>query len=258
LFRPFHGKGYRQFTPIEAKECVNKHKVVFVGDSRMSQLYNSVRHWIKLETSTGDYPQAVETNRFPTFGLGSLLKDPFRATMWRHIIAGRTLIINSMLHDIAQFNKNITIEAVHKYYDPQICEQCASTDTPKQCGCSKPHAIAKYMSNMQLVRSLIDDAVAERVARGLPPPKIYWLSMPKRPPTLDSYSYPWQTSDILDAMTDLAAETLSHYSHVDLAPVLQAASTDWWIDSAHLGGWPPSMLQYVSLQLLLNRICGEP
>ena len=266
FFCPFNGKTFRHFSQAEMRSCMMDHQLVFIGDSRTKQLYNLARYLVN-GSDASTYPLVIETNKVPNFGLASLLKDPQMSTLQQYIAQGDTILLNSLLHDLADFaHKSLKVEDVHKYWDPALCKNCKAGSTPRACGCSKkPYPVQSFISNLLLVRSLIEEAIANRTSRGLPAPRVYWLSIPKRPPIVDSLVYPWQTPDVIDYLYDMSVKILSNYSHVDLRPHMQTAPAHWWDDNVHWGGfyhvdgrkkWAPSMFQYTSLQVIMNHVCS--
>jgi hypothetical protein len=108
-FLPFPGGGGgsaargRSWTARTVAGCLEESQVVLVGDSRMTQMATAIRYI----HSNSTYPLMIRTDYYPNLGLAALTKEPMWSTMKGHILAGRTVVINSLLHDLAAFTNKI-------------------------------------------------------------------------------------------------------------------------------------------------------
>jgi hypothetical protein len=203
---------------------------------------------------------------FPGIGLSLLTHEPFATAIKQHLSNGSTLVINSLLHDLADFYRSDTlVGVVRTFYDANACPGCAAEATVQECGCKmKYNAIQTYLNRLAELAQILQEHQVH------PANAVFWVSIGKRPLSFESsVVYPWQTPEVVASLMHRGAEILMSggaVQHIDLRPPLSTSSPLWWDNPAHFsGGWKDSrgvnrdgrsMMMYTAFQILLSSLCG--
>lgn len=257
IFAPFSCH-YYFFSKEEATACLATQQVMFVGDSRTRHLVDHVRMWLGDVQGLGH----IGLENPYHFGLGRLLNSEQAEELRMAVARGRTVVMNSVLHDMADFYRfsgGTAMEDVRLYYDAALCSKCKK-DTAKECKCKKPYAVQRFMANVDRLRVLLQEAWVEGGRTLDEEAPHYWVSMNKCPPPGKGKLFSWQSADSVFELEDYARRRLgaSAARHIDLRPHALAAPVEWWVDEVHYQGKGQTFFNHVSLQVILNHICPVP
>lgn len=256
IFQPFSCY-YKFFSRAEARKCWLAAQPILMGDSRMRYLQNHIRYWLQ------DVPVDRIANEWPAqFGLDFLLQSEGMADIYQAVLQGRTIIMNSILHDLAEFGRfssTLTRDA-RRFFGLSYCGGCNQTLTVA-CDCNKPFPPERYLANMKRLREVLKAAQKEReqtLGRPMQPLPFFWVTMHRKPPYPRDNIYPWHSNDVLYEFEGYAERVMSEagVTHINMRPHQLASPPEWWEDFVHYGTNETSLFQHISLQIILNRICS--
>lgn len=241
VFAPFHCR-YRLFTAEQARSCMNRERFHFIGDSRTRQLWRHAMNWTGLHT----LPGKVVADRL---GLATLVSD--EAFVLAPLLQGRTVILSSLLHDMAEFAGYNTIGQIRRAWDAGYCGMCSEDTEVPECECvasNKTYAPQRYLANLEKLAAML--------RRTKPRGKLVWLSYDNQPPAKDMHLHTWQSHDILMPLLQRAKQVLAPYATVvDLGPMMASSPNGWWI-GPHFRSEGRNMFVNMAVQILLNGVCG--
>lgn len=266
IFNPFNCT-YHFYTKQEAISCVQRTNLTFMGDSRLFNTWLTTKHW--LESNDTIAPFFLDIRLPFRIGAGLLLHTHLIVDMTQNILDGKTVVMNTLVHDMADFWPSMTAGTARQLWLPSLCLHCADNQTLGDCNCIKKHdAIPIYIDRIKQIAQAIENAQAQRRERGLPLVKVYWVSQSNRAPVKGATPFAWQTMDLITSLEDAAADVMTSIAgavHVDYRPHLKTAPPQFWDDHLHyLGctdkGCPRelgrSFMKHLSLQILLNTVCN--
>jgi hypothetical protein len=254
VFVPW-GCHYRFFRAREARACLAARRVLLVGDSRVRNLADHVEAWLGARAA----PQFVSLVDPHRFGLAWGLRSGAADAVADALAEGRTVVMSSLLHDIGNFRNDTAVADIRRFWAAGSCPGCDAGEVLACQWClQKRGAPRAYQAHLHALVKVVRQGRARAQARGVAPGRAFWLSQHKRQPVAAEEAHTWQFSDILHSLEDLAAGALGAggVRHVDLRPHLLAAPAGWWDDKVHWGKDDRSMFKHMSLQVVLNRVCG--
>jgi hypothetical protein len=259
VFKPFSCRP--QFlSKNDARECALENSITLAGDSRTLHLVTGFQQWLGQ-----DAVQFIPLYRPYRLGLTHAWSQPSGALLRKAIRSGKILIINSVLHDVAEFYSTTTAEDVTKAWSTYV--DCSKKECigklALECGCRKQWAVKAYLKS---IHDLRDDIMAARKealethkkdTESLPVPRVYWVSLHKRPPSPPDVFYDWQTADVVLELENRASFELAKagVEHIDLRWMTGAAPGEWWDDPVHFGKEKKSMFLHSTLHAILNQVC---
>jgi hypothetical protein len=254
IFKPFSCR-YHFFSKAEAQECINRTRPLMVGDSRMRFLREHADAWLGMKSFDGiglESPHHI--------GISLLLKSKTSVELSKAIAEGRTIVMNSLLHDVAPVGEwghwTTTTEDFRYFWNLTGCGLCTD-HLAANCNCTKYWSVQKYILNIKSLRAMLLDVLGG-AAGSSKENRVFWVSMNKRPPIDQDEMFDWQTPDVLLDLESKAVGILLErirMHHIDVRPQLWAAPARWWLDSVHFGMSPESFFQHSILQTILNSIC---
>lgn len=268
------GCSARFLSKKEATQCIKDRRLVVAGDSRGMHLAGALSTW--LGKSVRDSLQYIPLHQPYGLGLPHALHTHAGRALRHALAEGRTVVINSVLHDVAEFYNDTTVDDVMQYWgewvncSTQRCQergQVPSTSTDhaaspqpllaRHCGCHKAQAVSVYVQSIKQLAGEVATAKLTAAAEKRPLPNVYWTSLHKRPPAAGDRVFDWQTSDVLFALEDYAAGELEKVGvgHLDLRWVLTSAPPHWWDDAVHVGKDKRSLLLHGAVQTMLQAVC---
>jgi hypothetical protein len=256
IFKPFSCRP-QLFNKDDARTCALDNSIILAGDSRTFHLSKGFHQWLGQ-----DVVRFIPLYRPYRLGLTHMWSQPPGAQL-RHVIrSGKIVIINSVLHDVAEFFYSTTVEDVTKAWSKYVdCsnEECIGKLALK-CDCRKQWAVKAYLTAINALRDDIITAKkdAEKDTQ-LPTPRVYWVSVHKRPPGPSEISFDWQTADVLRELEDRASFELEKagVEHIDLRWMTGAAPGHWWDDPVHFGKDRRSLFLHSTLHAILSHVCSS-
>lgn len=257
IFTPFSCR-YRMIRPKEAAQCLREKRPMFVGDSRLQGLRFHIVNWLRNASEKVDIsPMAANLNDRLALARYLHADGGGREQIAAALKQGRTIVINSLLHDIASLEKrNLTVEEANRYLGN---DQCGSDchGTVDICNCTeKRHPVETYLGNVANLAYLLKQTPPNS------PGKFIWLTMDRRPPSTDPTQNPiwgWQTPDVTLSLESSASHILSSawHGHVDLRGMMSSADPVWYDDPVHFEGkWGrPQLMMHMAVQMVLSEIC---
>jgi len=255
VFKPFDCS-YAFLSKEQAATCLSARRPVLVGDSRVRQLYEHMRAWLGAPASVNVTFLGIEKPLH--FGLDYFFGSNLPGLVRQKAQEGRMIIMNSLLHDVADFARfgpSTLVEDVRKYLGPDYCPEYCPKPEARLCNCSKSFAPQRYLSNIKRLAAFFESLRKEEEGNGAS--HHYWISYNKRPPDTRETPFAWQSTDILIELEDAASDLLTAegIGHIDFRPHLLSSPQSWWTDMVHYGQNSSSFMQHWSLQILLNKIC---
>jgi hypothetical protein len=254
IFKPFTCRP-QLYDKTEARTCALDNSITLAGDSRTLHLVTGFQQWLGQ-----DAVQFIPLYRPYRLGLTHAWSQPSGAQLRKAIRSGKIILINSVLHDVAEFYSTTTAEDVMKAWSTYVdcsSEEC-SGKLALECGCRKQWAVKAYLTSINALR---DDIIAARNEaekdETLSKPRVYWVSLHKRPPSPPDVFYDWQTADVVRELEDRASLELGKagVEHVDLRWMTGAAPGQWWDDPVHFGKEKKSMFLHSTLHAILSQVC---
>jgi hypothetical protein len=258
-FAPFNCT-YHYFSRRQAIDCIKRSQLKLLGDSRMGNFHGMLVAWLKEDAPSADEIGIRTGVNLHSLGILAILPAKYRERLTTWITEGRPIIINSMLHDLAEFVSFNQVEIIGSNWDPLYCPACKNaSETVGNCGCPpKTDAVFLYMMRVRKLFEIMKAAQQLRKENGGEPAPIFWITHSKRPPSsMATDAYSWQTMDMLDDLVDFVARTAKEMgiNHIDLRPHVATAPAKWWDDPVHYGRNYLSLFKHVSLQIVLNTVC---
>ena len=244
---PFKASRYYQ-------RCLNSKNLLLAGDSRMMHMFLNLQSWLGDNSS-----EFLELHKPYRLGLRHALHTNAGEKLRASFKEDRTVVLNSVLHDVADFYQATTRvkDVALSWSDWVTCNisQCKS-DLVSDCKCRKRGAIQAYI---QTIRKLTDEIAL--ALKGLPQKhaKLYWISFHRQPPISKAQKlYSWQSPDIIWELESYAAAELESVGvqHIDLRPMLLSSPPKAWDDQAHFGSDVNSLLSRIILHAMLSEICS--
>lgn len=254
IFKPFACRP-RFLTLKQARSCTDRLQLALAGDSRTLHLVSGFQVWLG-----EDAVSFLPLYRPYRLGLTHALAMPAGDALREAIRSGRTVLINSVLHDVAEFFSTTTAaDVIHSWSEYVTCPASCAGKLALKCGCRKTWAIKAYLNAIRKLRDDINAAREGTTKDGTPQPRVFWVSLHKRPPSPPDIFYDWQTADIIRELETAAMEELSSagVEHIDLRWMTGAAPGQWWDDPVHFGKERSSLFLHATLQALLSRVCEE-
>lgn len=254
IFAPFSCR-LRLFTADAARACASRLNLTLAGDSRTLHLAEGFRTWLGPDVLT--YVPLYKPYRLGlTHALRTAEGDALRAA----IREGRTVLVNSVLHDVAEFYSTTKATDIHLAWGQYVsCPPECEGQTALRCGCRKTRAVEAFVDTVRRLRAQVADLTDEAAAAGDSPPRVYWVSLHKRPPSPPDIFYDWQTADVILELESFAAAELAAVGsgHVDLRWMTGSAPGAWWDDPVHYGKLESrhSLFLHVTLQAILAAVC---
>jgi hypothetical protein len=254
IFKPFTCRP-QFYDKNDARTCALDNSITLAGDSRTLHLVIGFQQWLGQ-----DAVQFIPLYRPYRLGLTHAWSQPSGAQLRKAIRSGKAVLINSVLHDVAEFFSTTTAEDVMKAWSKYVdcsSERC-SGKLALECGCRKQWAIKAYLTSINALR---DDIIAAREDalkdKNAPEPKVFWVSLNKRPPSPPDVFFDWQTADIVKELEDRASMELEKAGvvHIDLRWMTGAAPEQWWDDPVHFGKEKKSMFLHGTLHAILSQVC---
>ncbi|KAH7624222.1 hypothetical protein Ndes2526B_g01482 [Nannochloris sp. 'desiccata'] len=254
IFKPFSCRP-QLFDTTDARTCALDNSITLAGDSRTLHLVTGFQRWLGK-----DAVQFIPLYKPYRLGLTHAWSQPSGAQLRKAIRSGKAILINSVLHDVAEFFSTTTAEDVMKAWSKYVdcsSEEC-SGKLALQCGCRKQWAVKAYLSSIDTLR---DDIIAARKEalkdKNAPEPRVFWVSLNKRPPSPPDVFYDWQTADVVRELEDRASMELGKagVEHIDLRWMTGAAPGRWWDDPVHFGKNKKSMFLHSTLHAILSQVC---
>ena len=154
-----------------------------------------------------DAVQFIPLYRPYRLGLTHAWTQPSGDQLRKAIRSGKAILINSVLHDVAEFYSTTTAEDVMKAWSTYV--DCSSKECigklALECGCRKQWAVKAYLHSIDLLRDDIIAARKEAKEQKTPEPRVFWVSLHKRPPSPPDIFYDWQTADVVRELEDRAS-----------------------------------------------------
>jgi len=254
IFKPFTCRP-QLYDKHDARACALDNSITLAGDSRTLHLVSGFQQWLGQ-----DAVHFIPLYRPYRLGLTHAWSEPSGAQLRKSIRSGNATLINSVLHDVAEFFSTTTAGDVMKSWSKYVdcsSEKCNGKLALK-CGCRKQWAIKAYLTSINALR---DDIIAAREEalhdKDAPEPRVFWVSLHKRPPSPPDVFYDWQTADIVRELEDRAALELGKagVEHIDLRWMTGAAPGHWWDDPVHFGKEKKSMFLHSTLHAILSKVC---
>lgn len=239
---------YRIFNRTEATKCLSSRRVNFLGDSRMRQIWQHARNW------TGkNFGGHVIIDRL---GLATVADETkgFKWTVPDLLFRGQTVVLNSLLHDVADYANDTSVSSIRKLSEPEFCPQCEDgkvlLDCP-ECSYKKRRTIQKFLLNLNKLASQLSAGGISR-SRGS---RLFWVQIDNQPPLLNKNIWTWQSHDVLTALLDKAYEVLRPYAtEVDLRPMIVSSPNKWWA-GPHFKAHEKDLMAHMALQIIMNAVC---
>ena len=253
IFAPFSCRP-RFFPTQKARTCVNNIKLAFSGDSRTLHFVSALQEWLGSDFTPTFFP----LYRPYRLGLTHALATPAGDALREAIRSNRTVIINSVLHDVAEFYSTTTAaDVIHSWSKYVTCADTCNGKLALDCGCRKTWAIRAYLDAITQLGEDIKSAREEALKTQSPLPRVFWVSLHKRAPSPPDVFYDWQTADVVWELESAAAALLetAGVEHIDLRSMTGSAPSGWWDDAVHFGREKSSLFLHSTLQAILSRVC---
>jgi len=256
VYVPFSCR-YRMFRPKEAAQCLRQKKPLIIGDSRLQGARHHIFNWLR---NAGEPVKIMDMVKLDDrLALAKYLHEDGggRKEILGALAEGRTLLVNSLLHDIASLEKrNLTVTEAVRYLGPDQCP-AGCNGTVDACNCAeKRRPTSTYLDNVGLLASLLSSRPSDS------PGRFVWLTIDRRPPSLNQTENPmwgWQTPDITLSLESAAAKILARQlnGHVDLRGMMDSAPPIWYDDPVHFSGKSgrAQLFMHAAVQMMLSEIC---
>lgn len=251
FFLPF-SCAHKYFTANEARQCLNRTRLLLVGDSRIRQYRAHIDKWLGEGTA-----ETIDLNA-PHIHLGfeQFFRSNQSTRMYDALLSGRTVVFNNLLHDIVELVPYMPTPTVREYLGLDACGTCVGTVASCQCH-NKSYPYTKWESWLPRLGELVEQGIERGGGRG----RFYWISFHKRQP-VDGYQPArgvlYCLHDMVWEAEERAARALREScgaGHVDMRQHIISAPPGWWDDHLHFGNVPHSLFQHLSTQVLLNQVC---
>ena len=240
-------------------ECLTQNNInlTLAGDSRTFHIVAGLITWLKSDTMVSFIP----LYRPYRLGLRHSWITEQGDELRRAIRSGGVLVINSILHDIAEFYFDTRVGDVRRSWSnyttcPEACDRAGEV-LALQCGCHKQYAIRAYVDMIDTLKQEIAGAVKEQQGKR---PRIFWVSMHKRPPAPpQDVFYEWQTADIVQDLESRAARELEGVGvkHLDLRWMTASTPAAWWDDPVHFGKYKNSLFSRALVHAIVKTVCDK-
>lgn len=263
IFAPFTCRP-RFLTPKQAGKCTRDIRMAMVGDSRTYQMALAFQEWLG-----EDSVEFINLYKPYHLGLGYMLdKTPSGEALRAAIREGRTVIVNSLLHDLADFHRTTDIEHAKQVFVqrssqepacPDGVETTCATNLALECGCTKKYAIQGYLDNVKRLAVVLEEAMNQAKEAGVVP-HVYWISYHRKPHAPRDQLFNWQSTDVLWEIENAAAAELESVGveNLDLRWMTTAAPWHWWDDQVHFGKVNrKSIFIYGAMQAILSKVCFD-
>ena len=256
VFIPFECCSPVRFLPDdELYACTQGSRLMIAGDSRAEHIALGLQAWLG-----EDAIEFLELHKPYRLGIRHAFVSNSGKALRRALRQKRTIIINSLLHDVADFYRASTRydDVMLSWRDWATCDVTGCNATlASECGCRKTNAVQAYLDAMLQLKEEIARAREERPEGSA---DVYWLSMHKRPPTHNEKDiFAWQTADFVWDLENFAAQVLSGVGvrHIDIRPMLLASPPGAWDDQAHFGINERSFLLRMVMYGVVSEVCYD-
>ena len=195
-------------------------------------------------------------------------RTPSGEELRKAVREGRTVLVNSLLHDLADFHRTTSIEHAKMVYAqlpgqepacPDNVEETCEKKMALECGCTKKYALQGYLDNVKRLREVLQESMDEARAAGVTP-HVYWVSYHRKPHAPKDQLFNWQSTDVLWEIENAAAAelALAGVENLDLRWMTTSAPWNWWDDQVHFGKINrKSIFMYGVMQAILSKICFD-
>ena len=248
-------------TAKPTNSCLNATKVMIVGDSRMEHIHEQLRKMYPhgsfslLSTNTLS-PFSNETHSSMFIGLQTIFGLGIHVHIYQHLIQGKPVIFNSILHDLVDFVESCSTFKIRFTLGLEHCGDCVGNASYCKCQ-EKLDAVQNYITNIERLGDII--AMAKRVNNlG----RFIWISHGIKPPLVGhnhtNFGGKVFKHDLLHYLESLAATIVikSGGEHLDLRHMLRSAPRSWWYDIVHYARPLDAPLGVISSHRIANFICG--